>query len=92
MKITRVPNDYNMDLYLKQKALDECKVCPFCGEDRPLGFVEKDDGSFDIVGIDDSLCKYDFVKTGFFKREYMKMQVFTCHNCGAMWESKPFKH
>ena len=87
MKITRVPNDYNMDLYLKQKALDECKVCPFCGESRELGWLS--DRS--LKGIINEFSRPVWVRTGLFKKEQMKVSIFECLTCGAKWESEPYK-
>lgn len=82
MKITKYPDEYDMNVYYRDKALKECKVCPCCGE--PDDFhINK--------GILQYACRYELVRTGIFKREHMKISLFKCMSCGARWESDPYK-
>lgn len=87
MKITKVPDVYDMNIYEKKKALKDCYICPFCGESRRF--------TFNITGkcgISDLICRTEWVKTGLFKKEPMKVSIFICHTCGARWESEPYKN
>lgn len=87
MKITRVPNNCNMDLYLKQKSLNECKICPFCGESKEVGWFSDNK----VKGVMNSFSRDVWVRTGLFKKEHMKVSIFECLTCGAKWESEPYK-
>lgn len=87
MKITRVPNNCNMDLYLKQKSLNECKICPFCGESKEVGWFSDNK----VKGVMNSFSRDVWVRTGLFKKEQMKVSIFECLTCGAKWESEPYK-
>lgn len=88
MKITKVPDAYDMNIYEKKKALKDCYICPFCGESRMMGYHNGK-----VCGIEEGLLgRQEWVKTGWFKKELMHIDIFICHTCGARWESEPYKN
>lgn len=93
LKILKVPKKYDMDVYNKEKVLNDCKSCPFCGEVRKFDILihPNDELLPKCIGITNLLSKVVYVKTGLFKKEQMTISKFTCHTCGAEWESEPYR-
>lgn len=79
MRITKVPNKDDINFLNKQKALRNCNVCPYCGKNVNSDYV--------FIPV----LRTEYVKTGIFKKERVKVSEFECKSCGAQWESDPYK-
>lgn len=90
MKITKNPDKYDMNVYLKEKVLKECYTCPFCGENRKFGISMDKDGVPKSHGIQDGIYYNIYVSVSLFKKQLMKVNKFSCTTCGAKWESDPY--
>lgn len=93
MKITKNPDKYDMNLYLREKVLKECYTCPFCGEMRSYNpFHVNEDGKLaEPYGVYDTNVYHNVkVNVGLLKRKDMKVKHFQCMTCGAKWESDPY--
>lgn len=93
MKITKNPDKYDMNVYLREKVLKECYICPFCGEVRTYNpfKVDKDNKLIKPYGVWDTNIYHDkSISVGLLKRKSMKVKHFQCMSCGAKWESDPY--
>ena len=61
MKITKNPDKYDMNVYLREKVLKECYICPFCGEARTYNpfKVDKDNKLIKPYGVWDTNIYHD---------------------------------
>ena len=80
MKVIAYGNaDYKADM---ERAVEEGRVCPVCGEDRPV---------VKCIKLDEGISSrdwYEFSK-GFRRKSVYKILVWKCLTCNTMWESKP---
>lgn len=93
MKITKKPDEFDMNVYLREKVLKECYTCPFCGEMRTYNPFKADKSGKLIkpYGVwDRNIYHNKSVTVGFLKRKTMKIKHFQCMSCGAKWESDPY--
>lgn len=96
MKIIKTSNDYYREKELKAIVLKECYVCPCCGETKTLIQYIKE-GVYN-KGISDGTCRNWYVKKTIggcsifpSKNKNWKVKQFSCHMCGAIWESEPYE-
>lgn len=103
MKIIKLPDEFDMKVYLKEKELEKCSICPFCGETRDyIDSIKEGLDYKDWYGID-SICKtwygrndefepFSFKKLIPQKWKHWKVVCFSCKTCGAKWESDPYEN
>lgn len=88
MKITRTSAQVANLNKSKQIANIGCNVCPCCGETKShwdycrKGIYNK---GLSMGGIVKNWCE------GIFKIRYMQVDCYSCHTCGATWESEPYQ-
>lgn len=85
MKITKTNKDVINRNHRKSLANEGCDKCPCCGETKELRF-DYENGT---TGIDSGMRR-DW-REGFFKPKHMRVDCYTCHTCGAEWESEPYE-
>ena len=94
MKITKIPKEDPKKL-AKQKALEECAICPYCGEIEEYFTVNKalkcfkNNISFNELynGIE---CLGEFKRGTLFNMSY-RVTCYKCHTCGTEYESDPYE-
>ena len=87
MKITRTNKDDMRSTIRREKANQGCDICPCCGESKTyFDYLEEHVEGKGI--IDDS--RKVFTK-GLFKKKIMQIDCYTCHSCGAEWQSDPYE-
>lgn len=87
MKITFNPYEKKESemLIAKKNALDECKVCPVCKENRQF-FIDPEKG---IQGVSSGLISRH-ISTGLFRSKLYEVRCYKCYTCGAEFESDPY--
>ena len=88
MKITKLPNEQEPKYISKQKALEGCYKCPYCGEDSSWEYNIMVKG-YDEGVEQDEIFANKKVFINLFK--IYKKTTFACHTCGAEWESEPYE-
>lgn len=83
MKI--IYNPTNMDDLQRENALNECRECFHCGEERSI-FHEN--GSLIPKGI--GVLKKRIIHKGFLFSKRYEVTRFKCFTCGAEFESDPY--
>lgn len=81
MKITKIPDEYDMKKYYEEKAKRGCEVCPCCGNEYDLPFFKESSKK----GIIPMAVRY--VTKGFFRMKTYAISCYWCNECGARWES-----
>ena len=80
MKLIEVGNpDYKEGT---ERALEQGKVCPVCGENRPVG---------KCIRLDEGITSRDWyeVTKGFRRKAVYRLHVWNCLTCNTVWESDP---
>ena len=85
MKITKLPDKYDMNKYYEEQAKRGCDVCPYCGNEYNSSFF-KECGKKGIIPM---ASKY--ITKGFFRMKTYKISYYWCNECGAKWESDPYE-
>lgn len=83
MKITRSAKEVSRYDIIEEKANYGCRdKCPCCGKEKTgLGFG--------------GTCKTWAASTGFLgfgKTKHMRVDCYSCRDCGAKWESDPYEY
>lgn len=87
MKITRTNYDVMVAKARRKVATAGCKVCPCCGETKPVSYYIKKGNIH--KGVMSGLVT-QFSK-GFFKPTSYAIQHYHCFTCGAEWRSEPYE-
>lgn len=92
MKITKLPDKYDMNKYYEDKILKENEFCPFCGTKSRI-----ENGLFLRVEISwygrkDEQEKFSLKKLIPERWKHWKKYMYKCDKCGAEWESEPFNY
>lgn len=95
MKITKLPYAQDEKKIAKNKALEGCNVCPYCGENKRYHFSQlvinsiQNNTKINYEGIE-YLGEYTYGSMfAMFKR--LVVSRYKCRTCGAEWESEPYK-
>lgn len=100
MKILKAPDELDIKVYLKEKELEKCSVCPFCGENRDYIDSIFKGHNYGIsggtcttwYGRKDKFMHFSFKKLIPQKLKHWKVSYFSCETCGAKWESDPYEY
>ena len=92
MKITKLPDSENPKKIAKKKALDECKVCPGCGETKTYLFSINRGCNYGITPVCEKTVKSlnNFLYFVFIGK-IMKVMHYKCYTCGCEYESEPYE-
>lgn len=87
MKITKLPDKYDMNVYTKDKISNKNKICPYCGETKStLDYLHN---GAEFKGIME--LPMEMVKEKLFSYKVINYFKYICNSCGAEWESEPYK-
>lgn len=84
--ITKLPDEYDMDIHIIRKCINQVNHCPYCGNTKYKYAYQ----------VDWSSSKYDIIISykddliGFFNMRYKNKITAKCGTCGAEFESEPF--
>lgn len=88
MKITKTAEEVSAYKLQKKIANRGCNVCPCCHEKMNLGEAIKK--GFGLKRGISSFMISKPIKTGLFSSKYKTVTKYSCHRCGAEWESEPY--
>ena len=88
MKIIRTADQVYSNNKQKEIANRGCNICPCCNEKMSLSEAIKKGKGLNR-GIS-SVVIYRVINTCLFSSKYKKVTVYSCHRCGAEWESDPY--
>lgn len=76
LKITRLPNDLNPNIKLREAINDKYGICPYCGKSTGIWFTEHE-----YVRLNSKWWQFWKLPVWCEKKEYK------CSKCGMSWES-----
>ena len=83
IKITKLPRHLNENELVYDEVFKESCICPYCNKSVPVISHKKE-----WYGTEDSkLNIFNLFKE---KHNWAKFE-FLCRDCGAKWESRPFR-
>lgn len=106
IRVTRLPNDMNIDNRIKKKMLEVYGTCPYCNntlreENIIYDYIYGEGYRKDSLGrtlnevvdykIEDVGADYISGKSNIFNHLYNWQKIaFTCHKCGMKWEAPKY--
>lgn len=88
MKIIKTAEQVSAYNRQKEIANRGCNVCPCCHEEMSL--VEAIQKGYGLKRGISSIFISKPIKIGLFSSEYKTVTIYSCHRCGAEWESEPY--
>lgn len=89
MRITKTSTQVSESKRRRETANLGCNKCPCCGETMRFGEAIKN--GYGLKRGISSISMSRPVRTWLFSSEYKTVDIYSCHRCGAEWESEPYE-